>query len=102
MARKYLGDDNYARVRFLPAEAPPADARGARSSLLALAWCSSARRRAVAAAQAPRTERLDNGFTVIVRENPLAPVVAAEPAGQGRHAMGTAGDGRASRTSCTR
>ena len=29
-------------------------------------------------AQAPRTERLDNGFTVIVRENPLAPVVALE------------------------
>ena len=29
-----------------------------------------------AAAQAPRIERLDNGFTVIVRENPLAPVVA--------------------------
>jgi predicted Zn-dependent peptidase len=27
-------------------------------------------------AQATRTERLDNGFTVIVRENPLAPVVA--------------------------
>ena len=30
----------------------------------------------VAQAQAPRTERLENGFTVIVRENPLAPVVA--------------------------
>ena len=29
-----------------------------------------------ASAQAPRTERLDNGFTIIVRENPLAPVVA--------------------------
>ena len=29
-----------------------------------------------AAAQAPRTERFDNGFTVIVRENPLAPTVA--------------------------
>ena len=29
-----------------------------------------------AAAQTPRIERLDNGFTVIVRENPLAPVVA--------------------------
>jgi predicted Zn-dependent peptidase len=28
------------------------------------------------AAQTTRTERLDNGFTVIVRENPLAPVVA--------------------------
>ena len=27
-------------------------------------------------AQAPRVERLDNGFTIIVRENPLAPVVA--------------------------
>jgi predicted Zn-dependent peptidase len=31
---------------------------------------------APALAQAPRTARLDNGFTVIVRENPLAPVVA--------------------------
>jgi zinc protease len=31
-----------------------------------------------AEAQAPRTERLDNGFTVIVRENPLAPVVAVD------------------------
>jgi zinc protease len=30
----------------------------------------------VARAQAPRTEHLENGFTVIVRENPLAPVVA--------------------------
>ena len=30
----------------------------------------------VAAAQGLRTERLDNGLTVIVRENPLAPVVA--------------------------
>lgn len=29
-------------------------------------------------AQAQRTERLANGFTVIVRENPLAPVVAIE------------------------
>ena len=29
-----------------------------------------------ASAQTTRTERLDNGFTVIVRENPLAPVVA--------------------------
>ena len=29
-----------------------------------------------AAAQAPRTERFDNGFTVIVRENPIAPVAA--------------------------
>ena len=29
-----------------------------------------------ALAQAPRTERLDNGMTVIVRENPVAPVVA--------------------------
>jgi len=29
-----------------------------------------------ASAQTPRTERLDNGFTIIVRENPLAPVVA--------------------------
>jgi zinc protease len=29
-----------------------------------------------AGAQTPRTERLENGFTVIVRENPLAPVVA--------------------------
>jgi predicted Zn-dependent peptidase len=29
-------------------------------------------------AQALRTERLDNGFTVIVRENPLAPVVAVD------------------------
>jgi predicted Zn-dependent peptidase len=28
------------------------------------------------AAQAPRTERLENGFTVIVRENPVAPVAA--------------------------
>ena len=28
-----------------------------------------------ASAQTPRTERLDNGFTIIVRENPLAPVV---------------------------
>jgi predicted Zn-dependent peptidase len=27
-------------------------------------------------AQAPRIERLDNGFTVLVRESPLAPVVA--------------------------
>jgi zinc protease len=31
-----------------------------------------------AEAQAPRTERLENGFTVIVRENPLAPVVAVD------------------------
>lgn len=31
---------------------------------------------APARAQAPRVERLENGFTVIVRENPLAPVVA--------------------------
>lgn len=31
---------------------------------------------APAAAQTTRTERLENGFTVIVRENPLAPVVA--------------------------
>jgi zinc protease len=31
---------------------------------------------APARAQAPRIERFDNGFTVIVRENPLAPVVA--------------------------
>lgn len=30
-----------------------------------------------ARAEAPRTERLANGFTVLVRENPLAPVVAA-------------------------
>jgi len=29
-------------------------------------------------AQASRTERFDNGFTVIVRENPLAPVVALD------------------------
>jgi predicted Zn-dependent peptidase len=29
-----------------------------------------------AAVEAPRTERLANGFTVIVRDNPLAPVVA--------------------------
>jgi predicted Zn-dependent peptidase len=27
-------------------------------------------------AQAPRIERLDNGFTILVRENPLAPIVA--------------------------
>ena len=31
---------------------------------------------APARAQAPRVERLENGFTVLVRENPLAPVVA--------------------------
>ena len=30
----------------------------------------------LAHAQAPRVERFDNGFTVLVRENPLAPVVA--------------------------
>jgi predicted Zn-dependent peptidase len=47
-----------------------------RAALAVLALAVLAVAAAPASAQAPRTERLENGFTVIVRENPLAPVVA--------------------------
>ena len=48
----------------------------ARRALLVVAALVLAAAPASASAQAPRVERLDNGFTVLVRENPLAPVVA--------------------------
>ncbi|MBM3221236.1 MAG: insulinase family protein [Candidatus Rokubacteria bacterium] len=44
--------------------------------LSALVLATSGLAAAPAFAQGARTERFDNGFTVIVRENPLAPVVA--------------------------
>ncbi len=47
-----------------------------RALLVGLAIVLAAGAAAPADAQATRTERFDNGFTVIVRENPLAPVVA--------------------------
>ena len=47
-----------------------------RGLVVALALSIVAAFVAPAAAQTTRIERLDNGFTVIVRENPLAPVVA--------------------------
>lgn len=45
-------------------------------AVLALVLCALVRPGAAPAAEAPRRERLDNGLTVLVRENPLAPVVA--------------------------
>ena len=47
-----------------------------RALLVALAVVLAAGAAAPASAQGARTERLPNGFTVIVQENPLAPVVA--------------------------
>ena len=47
-----------------------------RAAMLALMLALVVAAVAPADAQTTRTERLDNGFTVIVRENPLAPVVA--------------------------
>lgn len=47
-----------------------------RMAVVALVVVVSATVAGPAYGQAPRSERLDNGFTVIVRENPLAPVVA--------------------------
>ena len=48
-------------------------ARRLAAALLALILVSSV---VPVQAQAPRVERLDNGFTIIVRENALAPIVA--------------------------
>lgn len=50
-------------------------ARGG-GAVLALVLCALAWPGAAPAAEAPLRERLDNGLTVLVRENPLAPVVA--------------------------
>ena len=100
-ARKYFGDDNYARVRFVPigvggAWTPPSPpiargaTRGSPGTRRIRLWagdgggaCSPAAALLVALVAAPaagadgvRVERLDNGFTVLVRENAVAPVVA--------------------------
>jgi predicted Zn-dependent peptidase len=50
--------------------------RRSAAGLLVLLALAAAVRPAPAAAQVTRRERLDNGLTVLVRENPLAPVVA--------------------------